>query len=305
MAEAAADVGAGEVVGHQEGVDRKGQVVHAVADVDPVGRQHLHGLLGQLEGVDDLGRGITDGLDEVGVLEEHLNLRHRGDGEDVHAVVDAAAEEHQLVHLVVGAGADLVDLPGDGRIAVVIVGVQHLVDAGVGQGHTITFGHGQPVDVDAHIVEEPADLEALAGLADGHHLMQRRLDLEAVAHKVGGEAAGHVVLFKDQDVLDAPGLQLQTGGHAGQRAADDDDVVMVFVEFHQIFLSKNRGQRLAPYSKNRAVQRGQAIGKPRRVFHPRAKNHGKCFLRGRVPRKKHFPARTCASVSRKRVRASG
>ena len=68
--------------------------------------------------------------------------------------------------------------------------------------------------------------------------MERGLDLKAVAHKVGGEAAGHVVLFENQDVLDAPGLQLQAGGHAGQRAADDDDVVMVLVEFHVVFLSK-------------------------------------------------------------------
>ena len=149
--------------------------------------------------------------------------------------------------LVIGAGADLVDLLGDGGVAVVIVRVQHLVDAGVGQGHAVALGHGQPVDIHAHVVKELADLQALAGLADGHHLMEGGLDLKAVADKVGGQAAGHVVLFQDQDILDAPGLQLQAGGHAGQRAADDDHIIMVFIKAHTLILSRNGGQsRLCP-----------------------------------------------------------
>ena len=271
MAEAAADVGAGEVVGHQEGVNREGQVVHAVADVDPVGRQHLDRLLRQVEGVDDLGRGVADGLDEVGVLEQHLHLAHRRDREDVHAVVHAAAEQHQLVHLVVGAGADLVDLLGDGGIAVVVVVVQDLVDAGVRQGDAVALVDGQPVDIDAHVVKELADLEALAGLADGHHLMERGLDLEAVAHEVGGEAAGHVMLFEDQDVLDAPGLQLQAGGHAGQSAADDDHVVMVLVEFHTLILSKGaeRSGRSARDRFRRSARPARGSTRPSRPYRRR------------------------------------
>ena len=245
MAEAAADIAAGEVVGHQEGVDGEGQVVHAVADVDPVRGQHLDGLLRQIEGVDDFGGGVADGLYKVRMLHQHLHLAHRRDGEDVHAVVHAAAQQHQLVHLVVGARADLVDLFRDGGVAVVIVRVQHLVDAGVGQRDAVAFGHGQPVDVHAHVVKELADLQALAGLADGHHLVQGGLNFKAVADKVGGQAAGHVVLFQDQDVLDAPGLQLQARRHAGQRAADDNDVVMVFIKFHAVFLSK-RGRLCEP-----------------------------------------------------------
>ena len=141
--------------------------------------------------------------------------------------------------LVIGAGADLVDFFGDGGVAAVIVVVEDLVDAGVGQGHAVALMNRQPVDLHAHVIEELADLEALAGLADGHHLVQGGLDLEAVAHKVGGKAAGHIVLFKDQNVLYAPGLQLQAGGHAGQRSADDDHIVMVFIEFHVVVLSKN------------------------------------------------------------------
>ena len=238
VAEAAADIGAGEVVRHQEGVDGEGQIVHAVADIDPVGRQHLDGLLGQVEGVDDLGGRVADGLDKVGMLEEHLHLAHGRNGEDVHAVVYAAAEEHQLVNLVIGARADLVDLTGDSGVAVVIVRVQHFVDAGVGQRHAVALGNGQPIDIHAHVVKELADLQALPGLADGHHLMERSFDLKAVADKIGGQAAGHVVLFQDQDILDAPGLQLQTGGHACQCAADNDNVIVVFIKLHRQFLSK-------------------------------------------------------------------
>ena len=68
MAEAAADVGAGEVVGHQEGVDGEGQIVHAVADIDPVRGKHLDSLPGKVEGIDNLCCRITDSFDEVGVL---------------------------------------------------------------------------------------------------------------------------------------------------------------------------------------------------------------------------------------------
>ena len=45
MGEAAADVRAGEVVCHQEGIDGKGQVIHSVAHINPVGGEHLHNLL--------------------------------------------------------------------------------------------------------------------------------------------------------------------------------------------------------------------------------------------------------------------
>ena len=65
--------------------------------------------------------------------------------------------------------------------------------------------------------------------------MQRGLHLKAVAHVVRGDTAGHVVLFEDQNVPHALGLQLQGGRHAGQngehqRAADDDDIIVVFVK---------------------------------------------------------------------------
>ena len=183
MAEAAADVAAGEVVGHKESVNGKGQIVHAVSDVDPVRGQHLDGFFRKIEGVDDFRSGVADSLDKIGVLEKHLNLAHRGDGENVHAVVDPAAEEHELMHLVIGAGADFINFFGDGGVAVVIVMVKDLVDAGVRQSDTVALVDREPVHINAHVFKELTDLQALAGTADGHHLVQGGFDLKAVADK--------------------------------------------------------------------------------------------------------------------------
>ena len=189
---------------------------------------------------------LNAGLDEIRVLKKHLDLAHRSDGENVHAVIDPAAEEHKLMDFVIGAGADLIDLFCDGGVAVVIVMVENFVDTGVRQRNTVTLVDREPVDIDTHVVKELADLKPLAGPADGHHLVQGSFDFKTVAYKVGSQTAGHVVLFEDQNVLDAPGLQLETGGHTGQCAADDYDVVMVLIKFHTSFLSycrlpKSRG----------------------------------------------------------------
>ena len=108
--------------------------------------------------------------------------------------------------------------------------MQHGVDALAGYDDAVRLRHRQPVNVDAHVVKKLADFQALAFRADGHHLVQRGLYLKAVAHVVRGDTAGHVVLFEDQNVPHALGLKLQGSRHAGQRAADDDDIIVVFVK---------------------------------------------------------------------------
>ena len=75
------------------------------------------------------------------------------------------------------------------------------------QGHfqsgktcVIALRNGKPVYVDAHVVEELADFEAVLFGSYRHHLVQRRFDLNAAAHKARGNTAGQVVALEDEHV---------------------------------------------------------------------------------------------------------
>ena len=226
MRAVARHIAAGKIVRHAVGVDREWEIVHRLADVDPVRREHIDRLLRQVKGPDDFRGAVARHAHKVRVLAQHAQLAHRCHGYDVHAVVHAAAEADEFQHLVVSAGAGGVNVARHVLVAV----VQHGVDALAGHDDAVRLRHRQPVDVNAHVVKKLADLQPFAFRADGHHLMQRGLHLKAVAHVVRGDTAGHVVLFEDQNVPHALGLQLQGGRHAGQRAADDDDIIVVFVK---------------------------------------------------------------------------
>ena len=102
---------------------------------------------------------------------------------------------------------------------------------------TVGLRYGQPVNVDTHIVEERTDLQAVLLRSDTHHLMQRSLDLDPVADIARGEAAGQVVLFEDQDILDSSRLQLQRTGESRKTRAHDDDIIVVFVKVHVFHLA--------------------------------------------------------------------
>ena len=69
-----------------------------------------------------------------------------------------------------------------------------------GKARVITFRDLEPVYIDAHVIEELADLEAVVLGTDGHHLVQRRFDLNTSAHKARGNAAGQIVALKDQHI---------------------------------------------------------------------------------------------------------
>ena len=87
------DIGAvANVVRHQHGEDREGQLRKTAADVDPVGREQVDGLLRQVKGVDDLLCAVARGLDKGLVLQEHLGLAHGMDREFVDTVEHGAAE---------------------------------------------------------------------------------------------------------------------------------------------------------------------------------------------------------------------
>ena len=91
------DIGAvADVVRHEDGEDGEGQVGKAAAHVDPVGGQQVPCLLGQIEGVHDLRRGVACGLHEGLVLQEHHGLAHGVDGQLVHAVENGVTQIQQL-----------------------------------------------------------------------------------------------------------------------------------------------------------------------------------------------------------------
>ena len=226
MAELFGDLGAvADVIRHQHGKDREGEGGQGVPHVDPVRRKEVHRLLRQPERVDDLFCGITGGLDERLVLYQHLRLAHRVDGQFVDAVVNGVAQPHEAQYLPKGAGHGGIDL----FCKPLKAGVQRDFDPG--QGGVVRLGHVQPVDIHAHIVEELADLQAVAFIADAHHFVQRRFDLNAAPDKAGGKAAGQIVPFQNKDVL-ALVRQHQRRRQPGKRPADNDDVVVVFVEIH-------------------------------------------------------------------------
>ena len=187
-------IAAGKIVRHAVGVDREREIVHRLADVDPVRREHIDRLLRQVKGPDDFRGAVARHAHKVRVLAQHAQLAHRCHGYDVHAVVHAAAEADEFQHLVVSAGAGGVNV------------ARHVLVAVVGHDDAVRLRHRQPVDVNAHVVKKLADLQPFAFRADGHHLMQRGLHLKAVAHVVRGDTAGHVVLFEDQNVPHALGL---------------------------------------------------------------------------------------------------
>ena len=63
-----------KVISHQHRPDRKGQVIQCIAHIDPVCGKDIHGLLRQIEAVDDLFRTVARSLDEIRMLQQHLEL---------------------------------------------------------------------------------------------------------------------------------------------------------------------------------------------------------------------------------------
>ena len=235
---ASADIRAGEIVRHQESIDGKGQIVHPVADVDPVRRQHLNNLLRELVGGHHFRCAVADGFDKIRMLQQHLHLAHRIDGEVVHTVINPAAELHEVQHFFIHTGYLGINFPGHGLISV----MQGDVDTGIRQNGPVAFRHREPVNIHAHIIKELADFQPCSRFADRHHFMERRFDFKPVPHIVRCEAARHVVLFKDQDILNAPRLELQTGRHACQCTAYNDHLIMVFIKTHGLYSFLNKFQ---------------------------------------------------------------
>ena len=179
MREAAAYVGAAaEIVGHQEGVNGEREVVDRFAHIDPVRTEDIHDVLREAPGIDDFLGGIAGGLHEIRMLQQHLDLAHRMRGQEVHRIVHRVAQEHEFVDLVSPAGILCADLVRHRAEA----GVQRDVDVLFRFHEAVGFRHAQPVDVHAHFVKEGADFQTVFLRADRHHFMERRLDLEAVAH---------------------------------------------------------------------------------------------------------------------------
>ena len=69
-----------------------------------------------------------------------------------------------------------------------------------GKARVVALGNREPVYIDAHIVKELADFEAVLLRTYGHHLVQRRFDLNAAADKTRSNAAGQVVALEDEHV---------------------------------------------------------------------------------------------------------
>ena len=233
VGKAVRDIASAEVVRHQECIDRKGKGIHRIPDIDPVGCENLLDFVREFKGRHDLFRGVPDRFHEIRVLQEHLRLAHRRHGEDVHGVVDPSHEQHKFVYFVSPARELRVDLIRHPAVA----RVQGDVDAVRRLQETVGLRYGQPVNVDTHIVEERADLQAVLLRSDTHHLMQRSLDLDPVPDIARGEAAGQIVLFEDQDILDPSRLQLQRTGESCKARAHDDDIIVVFVKVHVFHLA--------------------------------------------------------------------
>jgi len=179
----------------------------------------------------DVDARVAEGLDEVGVLNEHHGFAHLGDGQDVHGVVDTAAEADKVIDLVAPAGACGSDLVGHAAIT----GMERDVDVVIRDDEAIRLRYAQPVNVHAALVEECADLQAVLLRSDTHHFMERCLHFKAAADITRGKASRKVVLLENQDVRDSLLLQLKCSGQSGEGAADDDDLVVVLVEIHSNF----------------------------------------------------------------------
>ena len=79
MGEPTADIRTRKIVRHQECIDGKGQIVHPVADINPVRRQHLHHFLREVIRRHHFRRTVADGFNKIRMLQQHLHLAHRVD----------------------------------------------------------------------------------------------------------------------------------------------------------------------------------------------------------------------------------
>ena len=149
------------------------------------------------------------------------------DGQLVDRVEHVVRQLQKLSNLFIRAGDNGVDLLRKRLKA----RVQRHFDPG--KGRVVRLRHFEPIDVHAHVLQKLADFQALALGTDAHHLVQCRFDLHAAAHKACRNAAGQVVAFQHQHVLALLGKH-QRGRKSRQSAADDNDVIMILVEFHRI-----------------------------------------------------------------------
>ena len=127
------------------------------------------------------------------MLKEHLRFAHRVDGQLVDAVENGVAELQEPEYFVISARYLLVDLAGEA--------LQTRVKRHFQAGETrVVALRLKPLYIEAHVIEKLAHFEAVIAGAYGHHLVQRRFDLNAAAHKACGNAAGQVVPLKDQHI---------------------------------------------------------------------------------------------------------
>ena len=143
----------------------------------------------------------------------------------IDAVKDRVTELQEFQYFVIGARHLLVDLAGK-TLQARVQGNFQSRKAGV-----VTLRHLQPVNIDAHVVEELAYLETVVLRTYGHHLVKRRLDLYTAADKARGDAAGQVVALEHEHIQPLIG-QHERGGEARQGPSDHDHVIMIFVKFH-------------------------------------------------------------------------
>ena len=116
------------------------------------------------------------------------------------------------------------------------------INTGIRQHGTIALRHRQPVNIHTHVIEELADFQPCSRLTDGHHLVESSLHFKPIAHIVRSEATRHVMLFKDQDIFNAPRLELQACRHACQCTAYNDHLIMVFIKAHVLYSFLNKFQ---------------------------------------------------------------
>ena len=72
------------IIRHQHRVDGERKLRKAGADIDPVGRKQIQGLLGKMEGFQNLLRGIACCLYKGFMLQQHLGLAHGMNGQLIH-----------------------------------------------------------------------------------------------------------------------------------------------------------------------------------------------------------------------------
>ena len=104
-------------------------------------------------------------------------------------------------------------------------------DFNAGKGSMIGFRDFEPVDMYAHVLEKFSDFQTVAFRPDAHHLVQRRLDFDPAADKARRNAARQVMTLEHKNIF-ALVREHQCGGKPRERAADHDDIIVIFVEFH-------------------------------------------------------------------------